>query len=348
MSESVGGAAPAASGGESAPAVTSDASTNTGTTQAQNQGPGGQAPVANQPTKAELRELAEGDLDALVTIKVNGQTRKVSVKEALKQAELGVGAQQRMEAAAKERKEAQRLAHLAKTDPDKYLQEMGHDPDQYAERRLVSKYEKMAMTPEQREHLETKERLNNYEKQEQQSKQTMLGELKQYLNDIPEGMEKASKEEIFGQLQRAKQVYSDQLKHIEKDFIEAWQATGLPKLPIFGQWTASLMHASQVQKNSGQREQALQAGEAAAIVKENFIKSVTEITGQMNAEAVSQLLGPETMKKLREFDVQRVTGAKPAPSLEQSNRPGQRPASGSKNSKTVNESGWKQAFANIK
>lgn len=343
MSESAGGAAPAASGGEAASAPA--AGENTGQAAAS---AAGEAPVANQPTKAELRELAEGDLDALVTIKVNGQTRKVSVKEALKQAELGVGAQQRMEAAAKDRKEAQRLAHLAKTDPDKYLQEMGHDPDAYAERRLVSKYERMAMTPEQREHMETKERLKNYEQQESQTKQAMLGELKQYLNDIPEGLDKLSKEELFGHVQRARQLNSEATKNIEQEFVEAWKASGLPKLPIFGQWTASLMHASQVQKNAGQRDQALQAGEAAAIVKENFIKSVTEITGRMDAQAISQLLGPETMKKLREFDVQRVTGLKPAPSLDQSNRPAQRAASGSKNSKTVNESGWKQAFANIK
>lgn len=345
MSESAGTApVGGAETGIAAPAGNESGGTNAG----QAAGAESQAPVANQPTKAELRELADGDLDALVTIKVNGQTRKVSVKEALKQAELGVGAQQRMQEAAKERKEAQRLAHLAKTDPDKYLAEIGQDPDQYAERRLVSKYERMAMTPEQREHMETKERLKNYEQAETQTKQGMINELKGILNDVPDGLEKLSKEELYGHVQRAKHIYGEQIQNIEKEFIDAWQATGLPKSPIFGQWTASLMHASQVQKNAGQRDQALQAKEAAGIVKETFMNAVREITGTMDAEALHQLFGQDTLKKLREFDVQRVTGTKPVPSLEQSNRPAQRAASTNSKTKTVNESGWKAAFANIK
>lgn len=311
------------------------------------QAPTGKTDGALDLTKAQVRELQAADMDAMVSMKVDGKTVRMSVKDALKQAELGAGAQRRMQEAAQERKEAQRLRQLAKTDPDKYLQEIGEDPDAYAERRLVSKYERMAMTPEQKKAYETEQKLKSYEAQENATKNQMLGELKKIVGEIPEGYDKKSKEEIYHDVQRARQAYQEQTQAVEKEFLEAWKETGLPRQPMFGQWTASLMHASQVQKNQGEREQALQAKEAAAIVKESFMSAVKEITGQMDAQALHQLLGPENMKRLREFDVQRVTGKK-APAFEQT-RPGDKPAStSSKNTKTVNESGWNAVFRSIK
>jgi hypothetical protein len=150
-------------------------------------------PQSSQPTKAELRELGAQDMDAMVTMKVNGKVQRLTVKEALKAAELGSGAHVKMQEAAKVRKEADRLLSLAKSDPDKFFEETGIDADQFAEQRLVRKYEKLAMTPEQRKLMETEEELKTYKEQESQTKQGYLDELKETLGTLPEGAEKTPK-----------------------------------------------------------------------------------------------------------------------------------------------------------
>lgn len=341
--ETGAGAAPAAGVDTSNAGGTEGGSTDSAVEAA----PAGQSQATN-PTKAELKELAQESLDQLVTVKVNGQTRKVTVREALKQAELGAGAQMKMQEAAKERKEAQRLRQLAKEDPDAFFKETGVDPDEYAERRLVRKYERMAETPEQRQLREREERLQQYEKRDSQTKQGLLTQLRDIVGEVPKELEGKSPEEIHYHLERAKEAYQHQVSQIEKEFVEAWTDTGLPKDPMFGQWTASLMHASQVQKNAGQREEALQAKEAAHIVKESFLSAVQRITEAMTPEQVTQLLGAQKMKQLREFDVQRVTGQRQAPTQERPNSPGQKPASSRSNKVTVNDQGWNSFFRNIK
>jgi hypothetical protein len=295
-------------------------------------------------TKAQVRELQAADMDAMVSMKVDGKTVKMSVKDALKQAELGAGAQRRMQEAAQTRKEMQRLLE----DEEEYYKRKGMTADEAAEKRLVSKYERLSMTPEQKKAYETEQQLKQYQEKDNQTRQGMLSEMRALLGEVPEGLDKLPSEQLHQELQRAKHVYQEQMQAVEKEFVDAWKSTGLPKSPIFGQWTASLMHASQVQKNAGQREDSLQASEAASIVKENFTQAVKEITGQMGPEALSQLLGPEIMKALREFDVQRVT-VKTAPSFGQQKSPGHKPASQApKNNKTVDENGWRAIFENIK
>lgn len=279
--------------------------------------------VANQPTKSDLKELGQENMDAIVTMKVNGKVEKMTVRQALKQAELGQGAQQKMQQAAAIQREFNQMMHLLKNDPDKFFEVTGMDADGYAERRLIAKYEKMAMTPEQRRIMELEAYKSQKDKEEQESKKSF--EQKQQ-----EARENAARLEI------------------EKEFIAAWKDSGLPNKPLFGQWMASFMHAAEVQKERGLRDSSLQASEAASMVKESFMSLVGEITGELPPEEVHRLLGESTMKKLREFDVRRVTG-KSAPSFGQSNRPGNAPASGQKSSRNqVSEKGWNDLFRNIK
>ena len=343
-------------------AAAAPATATTGSPGAQNAGeqspsPGSQAPgpqgsaqtVATQPTKAELKDLAEDNMDALVTMKVNGQVKKMSVREALKQAELGEGAQLKMQQAAQVRKNAERLFNLAKTDPDKFFAETGIDPDEYAEKRLLSKYERLAMTPEQKKNLETQEKLSKFEAREQGERNQIISQIKGMADNLPEGylkaLEGATPEQLKGELQAANARYQQQVQEIQTQFVDAWKETGLPKHTMFGSQMASLLHASQVQKNAGQREQALSPKEAAAIVKQNFVNSVPEILGQMTPEEVIQLLGPE-WQRLREFDVKRITDK--APTFENSsNGPGAKKPASKKSDKTVNEQGWNAVFKNL-
>jgi hypothetical protein len=342
MSEAAAAGAP--TGGESTQAGAQTAQGQSQSQQGQDGALKGSAqPVANQPTKAELRDLADDNMDAMVTVKVDGQTKKMSVREALKQAELGGAAQRRMQEAAQTKKEMQKLLE----DEAEYFKRKGIDPDRFAEERLVKKYEKMAMTPEQRKAMEEREELQGYKTRETQTRDHAISQIKNYVGDLPpeyvEALSKATPEQIQGEIKRAEGVYRQQQASLEKEFLDAWSESGLPKDTVFGTWVASLMHASQVQKSAGQREQALQAKEAATIVKENFMSAVSRITGQMDPESVHRLLGPETMKRLREFDVQRVT-AKSAPQFERQDSPARKPAS-SKNTKQVDESGWKKAWS---
>lgn len=339
MSDTAGAGAPAAAAPAGNSVSNQSAAENTAQGASQTQ-----QTAATQPTKTELKELAAENMDQIVTMKVDGKPVRMTVKDALKQAELASGAQRRMQEAAEMRKQYQKFLQ----NEDEYFKARGIDPDQYATERLVKKYERMAMTPEQKKNLETSERLQHYEAREQQQRSQIINQIKNLADGLPEqylqALNQASPEQLQGELKMATARYQNSMQTLEKEFIDAWQESGLPKDTVFGTWLASLMHASQVQKNQGQREQALSTREAAAIVKDNFLSAVGRITGNMDAESIHRLLGPETMKKLREYDIQRVTGK--GPEYVDQNAPA-RPASLKKNSKHVNEHGWKAAWSKL-
>lgn len=56
--------------------------------------------------------------------------------------------------------------------------------------------------------------------------------------------------------------------------------------------------------------------DAAAIVKTKFTNHLKSVVGKMDATAIHDLLGEQTLKKLRNFDVQRIQNKNPNSAIE--------------------------------
>jgi hypothetical protein len=165
-----GGSAPAASntGGQAASSAAPSAS------HAYSPGSSAQSgqsepQMGHQPTPA-ARELGDSDLDALVSVQIDGKVQKVSLKELQKGYQLETAARKRMTEAQKALGRAKQIEQMLENDPAALFKAIGKDFDQLAEERLAAKYEEMQLTPEQRELKTLKDREQARERAEMQSK----------------------------------------------------------------------------------------------------------------------------------------------------------------------------------
>ncbi len=281
----------------------------------------------DQKKKPTQKELAEADLDALVTVKIDGQTKKMTVRELQKLSSLEQVSQKRMQEAATERRRAAQLMQLAKDDPERFFELVGVDAslvDKIAESRLSKKYERMSMSEEERAQAEKLERLENFERQEAKSKDELIAQIEDAVGrKAPPELKGLSKERLQQVLAQAQENNNSLKTNLDTEIGSAWKESGLPKDPYFVQMIAAQMLNHQ--KRTGE---ALQAGEAAATVKKNFLSAVRKVSGAMDPQGILDMLGPETVKKVRSHLVARATGRLPASDeTQRANRPGQSPAS---------------------
>lgn len=306
-------------------------------------GSGEQSTEAAQ-TAQEIRELGEQDYDAVVKVKVNGEERKMSVREAIKLSQLEQASQEKMRQAAEERRRAeafvkqheaqlqryQQLEGLLKTDFDKFAEATGIDFDSIAEQRLARKLELMTMSPEQRAAYEAKQEAERYRAEvekyrqiEMSSKSEVINGIKDLLGDqAPEGLERYPKDQLDQYLQGLHQNMEKHRDSLQTEFIQSWEKQGLPKHPWFMAQAVSLM--LRAQKNGGQ---VLKTEQAADMVKADFMKFTGEVLSGMDAKAIRDILGEAGLKKLKESEIERVSQDR-ASQIAQGQRPGTQSASG--------------------
>jgi hypothetical protein len=310
-------------------------STNGGQTQGQGRDASGKF-ASQKPGAQKTQEPAtQEELEEIALGAIKGKVPKALAK-AIKDFERG--ARTKLSEAAQERK----LLQLAKTDPDKFFEVTGIDADTFAEQRLARKYELMQMSPEQKRAMELEQELEQYKQQELQSKSGVINDIKSLLGaDAPENLEQYAKEDLQAYLQQQQEVVQREQSGLEKEVIEAWKESGLPKHRRFGAMMSYEMLSHQ--KRTGE---PLQASEAAARVKSAWSNDAKEILAQMAPQAIHELLGKDTIQKLRDYDIERVT-AKAAPQMNQNKRPGSNPAS-QESRKPMNEYEWREHIRKMK
>ena len=274
-----------------------------------------------------LNELGEGDMDKLVTLKINGKEEKMPLKEALKISRLEKVSHAKMQEAAQLQKQAMQMIQMAKSNPRAFFQQTGVDPYEFAEATLAEKFEMMNLSPEQKKMMEYEQKLKSYEEREKHEKMTLE------------------------QRQRA-EVEAKLSGELETEIVEAWKESGLPRHKYFAARIAGEMLSSHAQKRAGHREEALQAKEAAAIVKNQVVNELREIlmsVAKGDPGAAQKMLGDELMKAFRDHDIKRVTGKAASSQSSQNQRPGEKPASGrsSTQNKPLSEKEWNEYFKKL-
>lgn len=257
---------------------------------------------------AQVRRLGEQDFDAIVTVKINGETKEMPLREAIKLNQLESASHAKMNEAAKLMKQVQGIIKMAKSNPKEFLKETGIDPYDFAEATLAEKFEMMNLTPEQKELMEYKQKLKSYEEKE--------------AND-----RKAREQEQLSAME------AQESQKLDLEIGEAWKESGLPKTKyMVAQIAARMLSASR------QGLKDFTAKDAAASVKEEFKMSAREVFSQMDAEAIQETLGKDVLKKLRDADLKRVSGKTSQHGSSQG--PSAKPASQAKAFKSEHE--WRE------
>lgn len=346
MSETVSASAssPASAGststGAQGSAQTSAQQTASPSSQTQSQGSspaqtGTEAPkVEAQPSKRYLEADAE---EAYVKLKIDGQEQELSLKELKRLSSLERASQKRMQDAARIQREFQQVQDMLKKDPAQVLKQVGRDPKAWAEDLLAKEFELMQMSPEQRENLELKARIEAQEKAERDSKRGVIEEIKKLSGKVPENLDKYSKEDLANYRDHLVSVNQQATQALEQEMIAAWEESKLPKHKTFGNWMAMEMIGHE--KRTGE---TLQAKDAAAKVRSDYQKFDRMILGQMDAAAIHEWLGNEIVQKIIDHKIQSATTQ--AAQGFQNNSPAGNPAASEQPKKYVNQSEWRKAM----
>lgn len=237
-------------------------------------------PESSKPAK---RKISQEQLDDEVELKINGKVERMSLKEALNLVSLGKASHQKFEEASKKEKELSqkiKLLELAEKNPREYYRQTGKMPDleKLAEDILAEKYKRQAMSEEQRRALD-------------------LEEENKKLKEEFENQEKQRQAQIFQQIEQ------QEIQRLDQEIGEAWKESGLPNDPYFATQIVYLMKASRNSQNP------LTAKQAASIVSNKIQGDLSQMIEKMDAQSVLKLFGEKALKKVREFDIGRLSQA---------------------------------------
>lgn len=299
-------------------------------------------PNPNAQTQAQApqgpRKLGETDLDALVTIKIDGQEQDLSLREVIKLQQLERVSKQKMNDAQRKMQDAERFMRDA--DLEQIAKMRGIDLDSIAEERLAKKYELMQMSPEQRELMELRQWREGQAKAESSSRQELIDQIKGLgIEQLPQGLDQAPREQVKQFLEFAQARAQEAQTTMQKEFVDAHKAAGLPKDKYTFGRMAALIEASIRQVQAGMRDAPLQAGEAANIVKQDFTNHLRETLGTMDAKAIYEVFGKEVIQKIRDHDIGLVSQKTQSPMKGPANQ-----AASDQPKKYLNQLEWRKAM----
>jgi len=242
--------------------------------------------VAEQASpQAEPPQPTEQEIKAAIKkwkLKSQGKTHEISDEaELIRLAQMGLGAHEKFEQAAKSRKQSEALVELLQKDPTKALSSLGLDVRQLAEDFLVSEAKKLQMSPEERERSEIQAEI-----------QRLKGEKEELL--------KEQQTERISKLQAQYEV------DIQDQIIKAIDQYKLPKNPKTVSRIAEYMASA---LENGYEATAL---DVATRVRQDLEEEHRSLFSHYNVEDLLKLIGDQKAKEIRQYEVNKVKAKSPA------------------------------------
>lgn len=229
------------------------------------------------PTKEELKQAVKE-----WKLKSNGKTRDVkSEEELVRLAQLGLGASEKFEQAAQNRKKAEAIIELFQKDPAKALKALGHDVRKLAEDYLYSEAQKQMLTPEQREKQEITQEIER-----------LRAEKEQMIKDQRE--------------QRVAQLAAKYESDIQTDIISAIDKYKLPSNP------KTVARMAEYMAGALEAGYELTAQDVAPRVRQDLEEEHKSLFNHYDVEDLLKLLGDGQLKKIREYEINKVKAKAPA------------------------------------
>jgi hypothetical protein len=210
-------------------------------------------------------------------LKVNGKDIEVSEADLVRNAQIGMSAEEKFKSAAKIKKDAEMVIHLLKTNPWAVLSHpsIGHDPRKMSEEFLMDVYNDEKLTPEQREAKMNQKKLRELELEKQ-------------------ARQKEEEERKISELQQIYQV------EYQRDIIGALEKSQLPKTPNIVRRISGYLY------DALERGIQLKAIDVIDLVREDLVNEFKTFTGGMESDILMQIVGEEGAKKIREYEMKRV------------------------------------------
>lgn len=229
------------------------------------------------PTQQEIKEAVKE-----WKLKSNGKTRAVRDEaELVRLAQLGLGASEKFEQAAKNRKQAEAIIDLFQKDPAKAMKALGHDVRKLAEEYLYNEAQKSMMTPEQKQKAEIQEEI-------------------QRLKQEAEDLKTQQREDRISQLQAKYE------NDIQTDIIGAIDKYKLPKNP------KTVARMAEYMASALENGYELTAQDIAPRVRMDLEEEHKSLFNHYDVEDLLKLLGDGQLKKIREYEINKVKAKSPA------------------------------------
>lgn len=237
------------------------------------------------PSTAKAPDVsASGNPEKPYKLKANGKEIELTLEELQTWAQKGMGANQKFQEAARMREQMQKIMQMIKTNPRAILEDprIGVDIKKLAEDVLWEQVQREKMTPEQRELQETKKKLEEFEKQNKE-------------------LESRTKTEKFNQ----------EVEHFSKklgeDIQNVLQTSNVPKTQFTVKRMAFYM------QEALKRGVDLSAKDVVGIVHNEYQQNVKQILGAVDGDALVNLIGEDTLKKIRDHELKRLQGGGKTP-----------------------------------
>lgn len=208
-------------------------------------------------------------------LKIDGEEVELTEEEWNKYASLGKAAQKRMQEAAEVRKQHEKLQQdvntllsVLQSDPARVLNDLGVNPEEFANSVINKKLEEEAKSPEQKEKEEMLQKLQDAEKK---------------LKDAEEQRKKEEQERLT----------QEAASKIEKDISDAIESSNMPKHPYFVRKVADLLLLATSQGID------VEANDVIPIAKKQITDEFRSLTGVMPEELLEEILGNDKVASLR-------------------------------------------------
>lgn len=265
-----------------------------------------------------IEEIEQEDANApkLYTVKVNGEDVQVTEEELIGSYQVRKASDAKFQEAAAARKQAEEFIHLLKTDPRKVLTNptLGLDVRKFAEDFLVEQLQEEMMDPKDRELMQARKQLEEYENEKKRKEQE-------------------------AQEAEALELRNKYTEEYQTSIVDALSSSGLPKTEHTVKRMAYYMHQGL------KRGYNLGAGDVVDLVKQDYINEQKSMYGQLDGDSLVELLGPEVADKIRKHDVSKVTKKRP-PTVPQTQPTSKSPRE--KPSKKITKDDWKAKLERIK
>jgi len=240
--------------------------------------------IAEVISPQESKQPSEAEIKAAIKkwkLKSQGREREVTDEgELVRLAQLGLGAHEKFEQAANTRKKAEAVLELIQRDPGKALASLGLDVRKLAEDFIVQEANKKMMSPDERERHEIQQEI-------------------QRLKSEKDEMVKEQRDQQMSKLQ------SKYESDIQDEIIGAIDKYKLPKNPKTVARIAEYMASA---LENGYEATAL---DVATRVRQDLEEEHRSLFGHYDVEDLLKILGEDQLKKIRQYEVNKVKSKAP-------------------------------------
>lgn len=268
--------------------------------------------AASQQTPAQQKRFLEA--------KVNGKTEKVSEEQLLRDYQKFRAGEERLAAATAKEREIQAFYEALEHDPETALARSklpAEKKRQLAEKWLTEQLEEQLRDPREREMMELRAQLEEFQSKEEKVKQT-----------------EAEKQRV--------ETIQKRQAHFQELFGKAMEQSPLAKNP---ETAAEALRAMALHyRMAKQQGYEPEPQELAQAVEERYLKGLHAAASSLDGESLVNFLGADVVKKIRQYDLGRLQVQKAPPQVQQDWQPSKQssPASSKVNSSDILREARKQ------